>query len=727
MSRRTVTCHGGVVASFEGLEGRTLFSALPTGTRVEQAFERQAIGDTVQIDWAGQSRRVLAGQWVVTVDEAAASPSGAAGETAGRATGDAGDAEKNPLSQQAALGPVLKRLSGGQMRMNHNLGGGGLFVVNTPYAFDADHTLAVLRRLPGFISAEPNGVLEIQKTPNDQYYGNEYGLPSINAPAAWDVTTGSASAVVGVIDTGIDVNHPDLLPNLWTNPGEIEGDGIDNDHNGYVDDVHGWNFYNNTPDVDDLNGHGTHVSGTIAAAGNNGLGVTGVNWNAKIMALKIGGTSPSSGSLSVSAAVSAINYATMMNGRGVNIHVTNSSWGGPGYSTSLKTAIDANAQAGMLFVTAAGNDGRNSDGGTHSYPSDYTSSNIISVANITSGNGLAVSSNYGRTSVDLGAPGTSILSTYRGGGYAYLTGTSMASPHVAGAAALLFGAYPDASASDVKAALLDTVTPLSSLAGRTVTGGKVNLRAALDALKPATPPAPPTAVGASADGSVFNDANRNGRRDEGEAGLAGVTAWIDYDNDKQIDANEPTTTSDIQGNFKLQNITGGSATRLRVRLPDGATQITPTKGYGYSLDLRNGASNSGKTFGLYTPESTGGTSGGNNGGGGGGGGGGTATGSIRGFLFSDSDRDGKYDASEPLLAGRKLWLDLNDDGRIDSNEKVLYSDTNGAFTFDNLAPGTYHVRRDFPPGYVENTPARYVTIPATGGVFSDVAIGARKG
>jgi subtilisin family serine protease len=283
---------------------------------------------------------------------------------------------------------------------------------------------------------------------NDQYFSLEWGLNNtgqsggkvdadIDAPEAWDITRGDGSVVVGVIDSGIDYNHPDLAGAIWTNPKEAI-DGVDNDGNGYVDDVRGWDFYSNDNNPMDDNGHGTHVAGTIAATAANGIGVAGVA-NAKVMALKFLGAD---GTGSTSAAIAAVNYATQMKKAGVNIPLTNNSWGAGVGSTELYNAIRANADAGMLFVAAAGNGGSDQVGDnndvTPNYPANYDVANVVSVAATDRLDNRGSFSNYGAVTVDLAAPGVTIASLAPNGGYVYMDGTSMASPHVAGAAALAF-------------------------------------------------------------------------------------------------------------------------------------------------------------------------------------------------------------------------------------------------------------------------------------------------
>ena len=317
--------------------------------------------------------------------------------------------------------------------------------------------------------------------PNDPSYSQTYGMNKIDAPEAWDTTTGSDSVVVGIIDTGVDYTHPDLAGNMWTNPGEIAGNGVDDDGNGFIDDVHGFDFVNNDGDPMDDNHHGTHVAGTIAAQGNNARGVTGVAWDTSIMALKF---LSASGTGYTSDAVRAINYATMMRTQyDVNIRVLNNSWGGGGYSASLDAAIQASEQADILFVAAAGNDGANNDSIAH-YPSNYNVGNVLTVAATDQNDNLASFSNYGATSVDIAAPGVGIYSTIAGGYYASFSGTSMAAPHVAGVAALAFAYDPDATAAEVKDAILAGGDFITGLDGKISTGMRLNAAGTLAQLTP---------------------------------------------------------------------------------------------------------------------------------------------------------------------------------------------------------------------------------------------------
>ncbi len=334
-------------------------------------------------------------------------------------------------------------------------------------------------------AVQPNYYYHLLATPNDTQFtsGGMYGMTKISAPAAWDLTTGSSAVVVADIDTGLRYTHEDLAANAWKNPGEIVGNGVDDDQNGFVDDVYGWDFfYNDNNPIDDAGGHGTHTAGTIGAVGNNAKGVVGVNWNVKIMAIKI--YSPNGADSTSAMLVNAYNYVRMMKNRGVNIRVTNNSYGGCGeacgFDQATKDALDQMGEAGILNVFAAGNDNRNIET-TPSYPASYTSPSVLAVASSTSTDARSGFSNYGTTSVDVAAPGSGVLSTYANSdaSYATLSGTSMATPHVAGAAALLSAYNPNLSPASLKATLMNTVDPLTQWTAFVKTGGRINVSRAL--------------------------------------------------------------------------------------------------------------------------------------------------------------------------------------------------------------------------------------------------------
>jgi subtilisin family serine protease len=340
--------------------------------------------------------------------------------------------------------------------------------------------------------AEPNWVYQHHATSNDPYYtnGSLWGLygdgtsPSnpfgSQAGEAWVNKTDCSSIYVGIIDEGMMVTHEDLVGNVWTNPYD-PADGVDNDGNGYIDDIHGWDFAANDNTVYDGWGddHGTHVSGTTAARGGNGKGVAGVCWNIQLISAKFlgrnGGTTAN--------AIKAVNYVTDLKTRhGLNLVATNNSWGGGGYSTGLYNAIASLGAADILFVAAAGNSGVNIDSSPQ-YPASYANANIIAVAAIDKLGNLASWSNYGSASVDLGAPGVSIWSSVPNkkgqSSYSSYSGTSMATPHVTGAAALYAAAHAGATAAAIKGAILSTAVPTGMLGGKTVTGGRLNISAAL--------------------------------------------------------------------------------------------------------------------------------------------------------------------------------------------------------------------------------------------------------
>lgn len=339
-----------------------------------------------------------------------------------------------------------------------------------------------LQKLPEVLYAEPNHVIKLnQVVPNDAMFGDLYGLENtgqdgglvgadISATEAWSIHQGNPLVTIGVIDTGVDYTHPDLIGNIWTNPGEIADNGIDDDGNGYVDDVHGYDFYNNDGDPMDDQGHGTHVSGTIAATGNNEIGVVGVMWQAKIVGIKF---LSSTGGGTIAGAISAVEYANTL-----GLPITSNSWGGGGFSQALKDVIEA---GDSLFVAAAGNNNSNTDSSAH-YPSGFDSPNVVSVAASDNLDNRAYFSNYGATSVDLAAPGLDIMSTYPNNGYASFSGTSMATPHVSGLAGLVLGYSPSLAPSEIKQILLESVDPLAAFEGISVTGGRINAEKALKSL-----------------------------------------------------------------------------------------------------------------------------------------------------------------------------------------------------------------------------------------------------
>ena len=357
-----------------------------------------------------------------------------------------------------------------------------------------DELISRLDRDPRTEYVERNYILSAALNPPDDLDSQLWGLNNtgqsggtadadIDAPEAWDITTGSPDVIVGIIDTGVNYNHEDLAANMWSNPGEIPGNGIDDDSNGYIDDIHGINAITNSGDPNDDHGHGTHTAGTIGAVGNNGLGVVGVNWTVSIAGCKF---LSATGSGTTANAVKCFKYFNYLKHvQGQNVVVTNKSWGGGGFSQALEDAMAGLDQPGMapiLHAAAAGNASSNNDVGPH-YPSSYTLDNIVAVAATDRNDNYASFSSYGATSVDLAAPGDFILSTYQpGNSYAILNGTSMATPHVAGAAALISSlpADPSLTAAQLKQRLLSGADALSDLSKQTATNGRLNALNALE-------------------------------------------------------------------------------------------------------------------------------------------------------------------------------------------------------------------------------------------------------
>lgn len=349
----------------------------------------------------------------------------------------------------------------------------GMQIVSAPQAqFGALAAQAL--QIRGVAYIEPVFRVQIDAAPADPQYPEQWGYERINAPLAWNTRNDSGEIVVGVIDTGVDYKHPDIAANMWTNTGETAGNNVDDDGNGVVDDVFGANFVADdvtTGDPMDDNRHGTHVAGTIGAVTDNHLGVAGVNWKTKIMALKF---LSASGSGSTAGAIRAIEYGIKM---GVN--VMNNSWGGGGFSRALEDAIRIADNKGILFVAAAGNVGDNDNDSMPHYPSSYEVPNVLSVMATGEDDSKASFSSFGQASVDLAAPGVGILSTVPGGAYDSFNGTSMATPHVAGAAALVWAQYPDLTHHQIKSRLMDSAEVIPGLAAFSVTGARLDLAKAI--------------------------------------------------------------------------------------------------------------------------------------------------------------------------------------------------------------------------------------------------------
>lgn len=386
-------------------------------------------------------------------------------------------------------------LSQHQLTIRERISDAPLYLVATkdPGIETYDAALLALAEAGGPVAyADPDYIVQNQAQappPNDPSFNQQWALSNtgqtgglagadINVLTAWAVTEGSSNVIVAVIDTGMDMDHPDLQPNLWTNPGEIANNGVDDDNNGYVDDIHGYDFVSNDANPDDDHGHGSHTAGTVGAVGRNGTGVVGVSHQVKLMPLKF---LNSAGSGADSDAIKAIEYA-WKNGA----FLSSNSWGGGDHAQAMEDEINRAGSHGVGFVAASGNDGLDNDA-IPNYPSNYVADNLIAVAATDANDQLAWFSNYGASKVHLAAPGESILSTFKDGTYVHSSGTSMATPHVSGAAALLKAANPAMSFAQIKAALLAKTDLVANLTGKVSTGGRLDVGNAMDLATSAYP------------------------------------------------------------------------------------------------------------------------------------------------------------------------------------------------------------------------------------------------
>ena len=376
----------------------------------------------------------------------------------------------------------------------------GIHVMRLARAETVPQAAARVSKDPRVVYAEPNYRIRLSRVPDDPRYPEKWGLDNtgqtggtadadIDAPEAWDISVGSSSVVVAVLDTGVDYTHPDLADNMWINEDEIPGNGVDDDGNGYIDDVRGWNFESETNDPSDWYGHGTHCSGIIGATGNNTLGVVGVNWQVKIMPLMIIGQQSLEGF--VLDAAEGVHYA-VDNGADV---MSCSWWTVEYYSQTLEDAFGYADQNGVITAAAAGNDTSDVETQKEVWPCEWTFPSIICVAATDHNDNIAYFSNWGAVSVDVGAPGDNILSTTPGSNYELMSGTSMATPYTAGVVALIRSIRPDLTTAELKQYLFSTVDPLTDLQGITTTGGRINAGRVMAAVSGV--PLPPVAMAGS--------------------------------------------------------------------------------------------------------------------------------------------------------------------------------------------------------------------------------------
>lgn len=455
---------------------------------------------------------------------------------AGAARGATTDARQVLVKYRDGFDATGPRLQGGRplpagAREVARLPLPGWRVIALPPDLGAREAVAWFRKRPEVLVAEPDHRYRLHSGgPDDPEMPRLYALGQIGATNAWATTTGSSNGVVAVLDTGIDLTHPDLRPNLWRNPGEIPGNGVDDDGNGWVDDVFGVDVLDRDGDPTDDAGHGTHVAGIIGAVGNNGRGVAGVCWEVRLMAVRVGAVD---GFAFTSDIVRAFDYLVSWRRRGVNLRVANCSWGGGSASAALKEAMEAAGAAGILLVCSAGNDGQDNDPWP-AFPVGYDVPEILGVAASTTCALPWSASNRGRMTVDLGAPGVAILSTSpRGGRYAVLSGTSMAAPQVSGAAALLWARRPDLTAGQVRALLLESVDRDPAWDGVVASGGRLNLGRAMERLVtgplPEGTPAPSVAGRGGA--LELGSPARSGRWGNGPSGDPSISAdgrWVAF-------------------------------------------------------------------------------------------------------------------------------------------------------------------------------------------------------
>jgi thermitase len=373
----------------------------------------------------------------------------------------------------------------------------GLDVIEDEDGKDVESVLAQYRALPEVEYAEANIEIKLDHEDggrkhlhaDDEMFFRQWGLfnsgqnggttgADISAMRAWALSKGSDQVVVAVLDSGVDYSHPDLANNIWSRPPSIAAYRDDDlTPEGPVDDVHGFNVVEDNGDPMDENGHGTHCAGIIGAEGGNGIGIAGVNWNVKIMPLKF---MDADGTGNTKDAIEAINYVIDRKRAGVNVRIISASWGSTAKSRALEDVIRRAYEEGILLVAAAGNSSSNNDQTPH-YPSSYNLGNVVSVAALNRHDGLAAFSNYGAKSVHVAAPGEEILSTWLEHGFSEKKGTSMATPFVAGVAALVLAQNPKISVDDLRALLLKSVDPIPSLKGKVSSGGRINAAKAVGA------------------------------------------------------------------------------------------------------------------------------------------------------------------------------------------------------------------------------------------------------
>lgn len=565
--------------------------------------------------WQGELTYSNSGEWIVGLD---------------------GD----PVANVARLQTLFGGLAGTDSRAVKFLGTANSYLVRADDSLGFAALNAALATLPGvqfvepnFVAGRPQAEVNLTMTPSDPNYGSEWALAKINAPAAWDVTTGSNQIVVADLDNGGQINHPDLAANIWTNPFEIAGNGLDDDNNGYIDDDAGWNFGSNT-NVSDVNTHGTHTAGTIGAVGNNGVGVTGVVWNVKVMSLDIfTGTTTDTAQI-----ISALSYVADMKRHGVNVVATNNSYGDLLNSTALNSALAEQANLNILFVAAAGNNGQ--DVTTSGFwPGTNGSVNTICVAASDENDARASYSNWSATRVHIAAPGSNIYSTVPGG-YGYLSGTSMATPHVTGLVALAYSVAPDASFNQIRQAIFDGGVAVDWASTPTITNKRIDAKNTIDLVR------------TNVSGTLFLDSDADGVFDSTESPLiAGWKVYDDANGNGTRDTSETYATVQANGNYTIL-LTPGAHT-LRVEVGSGYTRTAGSAGLAVTLASFQSLTNS--NFGVYASGAQ-----------------------IAGAVYLDANKNGARDAGESGISGTPVYIDINDNSvrDLDVNRTIAGSGVN---------------------------------------------------
>ncbi len=427
--------------------------------------------------------------------------------------------------------------------------------------------VSILRRHAAVLYAEPDFVIRKTAVPNDPQFAQQWGMNRVQAPKAWDLSRGDQGLPVAILDSGIDRSHPDLQGNLWQSPTDWPN-GIDDDRNGMVDDFHGWDFAYNDNNPSDVDGHGTRTAGIVGARGDNRLGVAGINWRTRLVPLRV---LDDWGNGFSSNAIMALQYAARQ-----RVRVALAPWGTYAWSQALHDAVGALRGANLLLVASAGNGGRDRLGDdndrTPVYPASFTHDNVISVTATDSADRRGNFGNFGRAGVDLGAPGVGIMTTSRGGGYAWHDGTSGAAAHVAGAAALVAAARPTWTYAQIRDAILRNTRPVASLSGVTVTGGMLNLAGALST-GTATPAPAPAAVSLPAPAAAPGN-------------LEARLQWVDDSPDeagfrieRSINGGSFVLLASVGSNVVSYTATGllpGTTYQFRVRSFNGAGQSDPS-------------------------------------------------------------------------------------------------------------------------------------------------------